>query len=176
MSSETLPAIYLAIFLVLLGVAAWFVIREVLKTRKVETAFTRLQRKLTQETGTAQEYYELAGILLDKRLYTQAIPQLQKALKLENSEAPEDLALIYNALGFAYAAQEQYDLAIRNYKEALKLQPGYVTALNNLGFAYERKKLTIQALETYEQALKLEPKNDNAKRRATSLRKLVTPA
>ena len=66
-------------------------------------------------------------------------------------------------MGYAYFAQEQYDLAIRQYKEALKCNPEYVIALNNLGNAYERKQLTAQALETYEQALTYDPKNSTAK-------------
>jgi tetratricopeptide (TPR) repeat protein len=77
-------------------------------------------------------------------------------------------------LGYVYFAQEQYDLAIRQYKEALKLKPDYVVALNNLGHAYEKKKLTAQALEMYEAALKFAPNNATAKRRAESLRRLVS--
>ena len=86
---------------------------------------------------------------------------------------PENQALIYNGLGYAYFAQEQYDLAIRNYKEALRLSPSYAIALNNIGHAYERKNLTTQALQAYEQVLESEPKNNTAKRRAESLRKRV---
>jgi tetratricopeptide (TPR) repeat protein len=84
--------------------------------------------------------------------------------------------LIYNALGYAYFVQEQYDLAIRQYKEAIKLSPGYVVALNNLANTYERKQLTNPALETYEEVLKYEPENSTAKRRAESLRKRVSPS
>ena len=84
---------------------------------------------------------------------------------------PENKALIYNALGYAYFAQEQYDLAIRNYKEATKLYPEYVTALNNLGNVYEKKQMVAKSVETYEQALKVDPKNNIAKRRSESLRK-----
>jgi tetratricopeptide (TPR) repeat protein len=172
-----LPVVYLSILLVLLCGTAWFIFRQVLKTRTVETALTRLQNKLKNEKGTAQEYYELGSIYLDKKLFGQSIVILQKALKESESEDKENLALIYNGLGFAYFAQEQYDLAIRNYKEALKLQPDYVTGLNNLGHAYERKKLTAQALQVYEEALKREPNNQTAKRRAESLRKrFVTSA
>jgi tetratricopeptide (TPR) repeat protein len=174
--SEYLPIIYLAVLLVLLGASVWFIFLQIMKTRRTESTLTRLQNKLAKDKGTAQEYYELGSILLDKKLYAQAIAQLQKALKTEDLERAEDTAVIYNALGFSYFAQEQYDLAIRQYKEALKLLPDYVTALNNLGHAYERKKLTTQALEAYEQALSLDPKNDTAKRRANSLRKLVGAA
>lgn len=165
-----LPIIYISFLLGLLAVASVAIYRQVLKTRRIENALSRLQGKLSKEKGTALEYYELGSILLDKRLYVQAIAQFQKALKTETLEGTE-LAAVYNALGFTYFAQEQYDLAIRNYKEALKAAPGYVTAFNNLGHSYERKQLAAQALEAYEQALTYEPNNSTAKRRAESLRK-----
>jgi tetratricopeptide (TPR) repeat protein len=176
MNESSLPVIYLAILVVLLAGASFFVLRQIWRTRRVETTLSRLQSKLTKEKGSAKEYYELGGILLDKKLYTQAIAQFQKALKAKDLEGDDNIALLYNALGFSYAAQEQYDLAIRQYKEALERLPGYVTALNNLAFAYEKKQLTAQALETYEQALKIEPKNSTAKRRSDSLRKRLAPS
>lgn len=171
------PIVYLSLLLVLLSGAAWFIFRQILKTRKLESSFSRLQKKLNKEKGTAQEYYELGSIYLDKKMLVPAVAQLQKALKSPDLEGEENMALVYNALGFAYAAQEQYDLAIRQYKEALKQKPDYVTALNNLAFVYDRKKLTTQALETYDEALKYEPNNQTAKKRSDSLRKrIVTPA
>ena len=100
------------------------------------------------------------------------LPQLQKAIKLKQLDGA-DLAAVYNALGYAHFAQEQYDLAIRQYKDALKHVPDYVTALNNLGHAYERKSMTNKAIEAYDQALALEPNNDTSKRRAESLKKRV---
>lgn len=173
---ENLPTIlYLSLFLGLMSIAAWFILRQILKTRQTEGALSRLEKKLKTEKGTAQEYYELGCIYLDKKIFSQAINLLQRALKAEDLEST-DVARIYNALGYAYTAQEQYDLAIRQYKEALKLSPDYVTALNNLGFAYEKKQLTAQALEIYEQALKLAPNNATAKKRAESMRKRFVPS
>lgn len=171
--NETLPEIYLIVLLVLLAGLAVFVIREIFKTRKTESKLSKLQKKLKQEKGTAYEYYELGSIYTQKKLFTQAINLFQRALKVEDEIDPENLALIYNALGYAYFAQEQYDLAIRTYKEAIKNKPEYSTALNNLAYAYERKQLTSKALETYEETLKHDPENPTAKRRATSLRKQV---
>lgn len=170
-----LPIAYISFLLVLLGITVVVIFGQIIKSRNTEMALSRLQNKLKNEPGTAEEYYEIASIFLDKKLYTQAISLLQKALKSGDIEE-QNLGLIYNGLGFAYFAQEQYDLAIRNYKEALKLQPDYVTALNNLGHAYERKKLTVQALEAYEEVLKSEPDNQTAKRRAESLRKRLAPS
>lgn len=171
MNNINLPVIYLSILLTLLTVTSFVIFRQVLKTRKTETVLSRLQKKLTKDKGTAQEYYELGSIYLDKKVYAQAIAMFQKALKAAEQEGEENIALIYNGLGFAHFAQEQYDLAIRQYKEALKHDPNYVTALNNLGHVYERKNLMAQALQTYEQVLQSDPKNTTAKRRAESLRK-----
>ena len=176
MENTNLLLTYLITLLVLLSVAAVLVIRQVYKTRRVEGTLNRLQNKLSKEKGSAQEYYELGSLLLDKKLYSQSIIQLKQALKLLTDDDTEPAALIYNALGYAYFAQEQYDLAIRQYKEALDIAPGYVTALNNLGHSYERKQLITQSLESYEVALKYEPNNKTAKRRAESLRKRLAPA
>lgn len=172
---NSLPIVYLLVLLVLLGSAGWAVVRQVLKTRRIETALSRLEKKLKQERGSVQEYYELGSIYSDKKMFAQSITLFQKALKGADAEE-ENLAPVHNALGFAYFAQEQYDIAIREYKEALKLNPEYVIALNNLGHAYERKKQTAKALETYEQVLKFEPNNATAKRRSESLRKRLVPS
>jgi tetratricopeptide (TPR) repeat protein len=170
-----LPAVYILILLGLLGGASWFVLKQVFKTRKLETSLSKLQAQLQQGKGTTQEYFELGSIYLSKNISVQAIAQFQKALKAAELEGETSIAPIYNALGYAYFLQEQYDLAIRNYKEALKLNPNYVTALNNLGHAYERKNLSAQALEAYEQSLEKDDKNAIARQRATALRRrLVT--
>ncbi|AHJ30875.1 tetratricopeptide repeat protein [Nodularia spumigena CS-584] len=172
---KNLVIIYLSIFVGLLSFAVVNVFRQIFKTRRRESALARLRKKLEKEKGTAQEYYELASIYSEKQLFSQAIVLFQKAMKAaEEEEEAEDSAPIYNGLGYVYFSQEQYDLAIRQYKEAIKRKPDYVTALNNLGHAYEKKKLTTQALQMYEEALKFAPNNTIAKRRAESLRRLVS--
>ncbi|MGF1673084.1 MAG: tetratricopeptide repeat protein [Rivularia sp. (in: cyanobacteria)] len=176
---SNLATIYLSILVGLLLIAVISVFRQIFKSRKQEGSFSKLRSKLSKETGSIAEYYQLGSIYSQKKLFTQAVSLFQKAIKSADEQEEIDTAtkdyvtLAYNGLGYAYFAQEQYDLAIRNYKEALKRQPDYVTALNNLGHAYERKKLNAQALESYEKALELDAKNAVAKRRAQSLRRLV---
>lgn len=172
---KSLTITYLSVLVVLLAAAAWFVLRQVLKTRKVESRFSKLQKNTTKNNGTPEEYYELGSIYLEKSLFSQAVPIFKTLLKFKDVDEVNK-ALAYNALGFAYSAQEQYDLAIRQYKEALKFNPKYVTALNNIGFAYERKNLTAQALAAYEDALRYEPNNKTAQKRAESMRKRLTPS
>ena len=173
---NNLAVVYLGILLAMLAGVGFFVFNQVFRTRRVETTLARLQKKVTKEKGTVQEYYELGGIYLNKKLYAQAIAMFQNALKAAQQESSDDevnIAKIQNGLGYAYFAQDQYDLAIRNYKEALRVDPNYVVALNNLAHAYEKKNLTAQALQTYEQVLESQPQNNTAKRRAESLRKRV---
>jgi tetratricopeptide (TPR) repeat protein len=171
-----LAIVYFSVLIVLLAGAAIAVLQQALKTRRIETRLAKIQKKAVKGEATAKEYYELGSIFLDKKLYIQSISQLQKSLKAKDLEGDENKALVYNALGFAYASQEQYDLAIRHYKDALKLQPAYVAAWNNLAFSYERKNLDVQALEAYEKVLECEPKNTIAKKRSESLKKRLPVA
>lgn len=175
MDLANLPLIYLVAFVALLAGSAVVVLRQVLKNRAIENDLAKLEKRVKEPTCTGPEYYALASIYLDKRLFVQAVILLQKALKDKSTEA-DNFAPVYNALGYAYECQEQYDLAIRNYKEAISQEPGYVTAINNLGHAYEQKKLTTQALEMYEKVLEIDPKNETASRRATSLRRRMVSA
>jgi tetratricopeptide (TPR) repeat protein len=171
---NNLAVFYLSIFVVLLGFTVVSIFGQVFKSRRMESSMSRLRKKLSTSKGTTQEYYELASIYSEKKVFSQAIALFQKALKAAEEEGEENIAPIYNGLGYTYFAQEQYDLAIRQYKEALKSKPEYVTALNNLAHAYEKKNLNAQALEMYEQALKIDANNATAKRRAQSLRRLVS--
>ena len=172
-NGKNLAIWYLIALIAILSIAAVAIVRQVLKTRRVEMDLSRLQRKLSKEKGTAREHYDLGSMLLKKKLYSQAIPQFQKALKSKDLKEDMNAALIYNALGFTYAAQEQYDLAIRQYKEALERYPAYVVALKNLGLAYEKKNLILQAIEAYESVLQCDAENKAAKRRLEKLKKRI---
>jgi tetratricopeptide (TPR) repeat protein len=167
--------VYLSLLIIILLAATFFIIQQIIKTRKVEGSLSRLQKKLKTEKGTSQEYYELGSLFLQKKLFVQAISLFEKSLKDKEIE-PENRALIYNAIGYSYFAQEQYDIAIRQYKEALKLNPEYIIALNNLGSVYEKKKLNAQALEIYQESLKYDPENKTAKKRVESLQKRYIPS
>lgn len=167
---DNLLILYLSLLVLILAVTGFFLFRQILKTRKKDDLMSKLQNQLKEKDATAKDYYELASLYLEKKLYVRSIKILQQALKFKDVE-PENRALIYNAMGYAYFAQEQYDLAIRQYKEAVKLYPDYVIALNNLANSYEQKKLTAQAIETYEESLKYDPENKIANRQLEKLRK-----
>ena len=76
-----LPSTYLLILVLLLAIAGAVVLRQILRTRTTEKQLSKLQSKLAQEKGTAQEYYELGSIYLKKQLFNQAAIYFKKALK-----------------------------------------------------------------------------------------------
>jgi tetratricopeptide (TPR) repeat protein len=166
---DYLAIAYLGALVSLLGILGWLIVQQIRKNRSMEMVISSLQPKLQNEKGDPLEHYQLGSVYLRKKLYPKAISEFQRALKAGG----EGMAEIYNAIGFAYFAQKQFDLAIKNYKESLSLQPQYLAAWNNLGNVYESKKLVAQALEAYEQALLIDPVNEVAQRRAIALRKRI---
>jgi tetratricopeptide (TPR) repeat protein len=166
------PLLYLSALGSLLAVVGWLVLREIRRNRRQESVIQRLQPLLGKGKGSPRDHYELGSVYLEKKLYDQAIVQFKKGLAAAGDEPVPPIA---NALGFAYFSQQQFDLAIRFYKEALKGDPDYVIAWNNLGHAYEKKGLVQPAIAAYEETLNRDPENAIARRRLTSLQKRLSP-
>jgi tetratricopeptide (TPR) repeat protein len=66
-------------------------------------------------------------------------------------------AWAYNNRGFEYAAKGDHDRAIRDYNEAIRLDPKYVFAYNNRGNAYEAKGDHDRAIRDYDETIRLDP-------------------
>lgn len=157
--------IYLTALLGFLAFGAYLVVRQVLIRRELDEAAKALGERIRTGEATCEDYYELGVILTRKKLYTQATKNLEKAKKLWDGEE-SDLAQVHNALGFCYFSMEKVDMAIQEYRKAVELQQGYVTAWNNLGDAYERLKDWKNALSAYQEALAYAPNNKIAMQRA----------
>ncbi|KAF8073104.1 PI4KG4 [Scenedesmus sp. PABB004] len=156
--------IYLTALLGFLSVGAYLVARQVLIRRELDEAAKALGERIRTGEATCEDYYELGVILTRKKLFTQATKNLEKAKKSWDGEE-SDLAQVHNALGFCYFSMEKTDMAIAEYKRAVELQQGYVTAWNNLGDAYERSKDWRNAMAAYQEALAYAPNNKIAMQR-----------
>jgi tetratricopeptide (TPR) repeat protein len=69
----------------------------------------------------------------------------------------EKLAEAFNSRGVAYRLKGEWDRAIQDYNQAVKLDPKFASAFNNRGVAYDKKGEYDRAIHDYEQAIKLKP-------------------
>jgi tetratricopeptide (TPR) repeat protein len=63
----------------------------------------------------------------------------------------------FNSRGNAHLSQRNYDRAIDDYNEAIRLDPTYAIGFNNRGLAYQRKGQSDRAIEDYDEAIRLNP-------------------
>ncbi len=72
------------------------------------------------------------------------------------------LAIAHNNRGNAYTAKGDFDRAIHDFDQSIKLDPTYAKPFNNRGAAYLRKGEYDLALKSLDQAIKLNPNNGRA--------------
>ena len=81
------------------------------------------------------------------------------------------LAIAYNGRGNAYSLIGNYDMAIKDYDEAIKLDSQNAKAYyHNRGNEYVRIKEYNKAMKDYESILRLDPEDVNAARMLSALR------
>jgi Flp pilus assembly protein TadD len=72
------------------------------------------------------------------------------------------LATAYNSRAWAYIGKKEYDRAITDLNEAIRLDPKSSVAYNNCGFAYNVKGDYDRAIADTSEAIRLDPKNSAA--------------
>jgi Putative Zn-dependent protease, contains TPR repeats len=164
-----IQAFYLGMLLTILGGAGFIVVRQVLIRRELDDQAKKMGERIRAGNASAEDYFEMGSILLRKKVFTQAVRNLQAAEANWDGDK-QDLALVHNALGFGYSNTDKIDDAIVEYKKSVALQPGYVTAWNNLGEAYEKKKELKEAIKCYEESLVLAPNNPTATERLEEIK------
>jgi len=68
----------------------------------------------------------------------------------------ENLAIMYYNRGIRYQDQVEYDRAIQDYTEAVRLSTNYAKAFHNRGTAYSLKGEYDQAIQDYNEAIRLD--------------------
>src|ERR1700683_3224373 len=62
-------------------------------------------------------------------------------------ETAQDLAAAFTNRGTAYNDKREYDRAIQDYDQAIRLNPNYAEALSNRGTAYNDKREYDRAIQ-----------------------------
>jgi tetratricopeptide (TPR) repeat protein len=92
---------------------------------------------------------ERGDIFLARKMYREAIDAFR--------EGPPRDPILHNKEGIAYHQLLQLDQALKEYREAVKLNPGYEEAVNNIGTIYYAKKSYRRATSWFTRAIGLAP-------------------
>jgi tetratricopeptide (TPR) repeat protein len=109
--------------------------------------------KVTKETSSAHNYLALA--LLEKGKIGEAIDHYTESIRIKSDYFETIFA--YTGRGAAYATLNQYQRAIEDFNETIRLKPGYATGYYNLGIIYAGLGQYKKAIEEYNEAIRLKP-------------------
>lgn len=70
----------------------------------------------------------------------------------------KNLAIIFLKRGNFFRDRRNYDKAISDYNDAIKLTPKFAKIFHLRGLVYERKHLTDRSIEEFNRVIKLNPK------------------
>ncbi len=92
---------------------------------RYDDAIAECRRAIEVDPDFGNPYNDIGSYLIQKGQLEEAIPWLEKATRAPRYEAR---AFPYINLGRVYEAKRQYRLALQNYKQALREQPGNAAA------------------------------------------------
>jgi tetratricopeptide (TPR) repeat protein len=72
-------------------------------------------------------------------------------------QTPQGLVAAFNSRGNVHLSNRNYDRAIDDYNEAIRLDPKFAIGFNNRGLAYQRKGQIDRAIEEFGEAIRLNP-------------------
>ncbi|MFT3869348.1 MAG: tetratricopeptide repeat protein [Nibricoccus sp.] len=136
-----------------LGLPVLLGVLTLLQSRMYRDEFTLYETTLERNPSSWMAHTNLARLLTDSGRPLEAIPHLEKALRLR-----ADLPEAENNLGYTLTVLGRSREGIPHLQRALALKPQYIQAYNNLGHAYVMTGDLDAAIKTFREALRREPK------------------
>ena len=116
---------------------------------------------LKDDPSNAEALYGLGSVYLKQEKNNEARETFERTVKLKTNY-PNTLTNAWNNLGLLAARQGNMPEAVAYFKEALRLDPDHLVALDNLGAAYRQMQNWDEARNTLERALKVKPDDPEA--------------
>jgi tetratricopeptide (TPR) repeat protein/peroxiredoxin len=116
---------------------------------------------LRDDPMSAEAFYGLGSIYLKQGKSAEARENFERVTKLHASY-PDTLPNAWNNLGLLSTREGRTAEAIPYFREALKLNPDHLIALDNLGNAYRQQKQWDEARSVLERAVKVGPQDPEA--------------
>ena len=118
-------------------------------------------RALRDDPSSAEAMYGLGSVYLKENKRAEARQSFERTVKLTASY-PDTLPNAWNNLGLLAAEEGRLEEAVRDFQEALQLNPESVIALENLGNAYRQQRRWNEAREAFQRALGVDPESAEA--------------
>ena len=129
-------------------------------------AVEMLQNAISLDDNFAEAYALLS--VVQTNLYWEYFEHTEEILRQAKANAEmslqidPDLPQTHVAMGaYYYHGILDYDNALREYNEAIKLNPDNVEANNGIAFVFRRQGKMHEAIKYFEKTFKLDPKNYN---------------
>ena len=114
---------------------------------------------------TSSEYYIRGLDFLNNGDFDRAIEDFKASLKNEpdNRNTKNKLFWAYCGRGNVYRKNNELDLAIQEYTEAIQLLPDHPTAYSSRAMTYDMKGESEKAIADWEVVLKFQPDDETTK-------------
>jgi tetratricopeptide (TPR) repeat protein len=138
----------------------------------IDRAIGHYEKALRINANHANIHESLGVALLAKGRHQEAIPHLTRALEIDpesksarrnlqialgHMDESADEAESYNRKAIALAAEGKIDAAIKMFKEAIQINPGFYEAHYNLGNVLGRQEKLDEAIHHYSEAVRIHP-------------------
>lgn len=114
-----------------------------------------------EQKALREEMKAVKKEILEKETAARKLEDREKAVQVVEEPAAEKAAALRNE-GLKHHQKGELDEAIRNYREAIRMNPDFATAYNDLGIALEEKGFLENAETQYLNALALDPSYTHA--------------
>ncbi|MYB66680.1 tetratricopeptide repeat protein [Candidatus Poribacteria bacterium] len=126
--------------------------------QRLNVEYERFTRQTRVDPNNLEGWTGLARILMQQKIYNEAIPALQKCIALGNSQnaSPDKIAGFHHGLSQAFLNLNYPKHALESVGKAILLSPKQSIFYNTLGSTYARLGLIQKAIPAYQQAIMLD--------------------
>jgi Flp pilus assembly protein TadD/peroxiredoxin len=124
----------------------------------LEPAEAFFQLALRDDPSDSEAFYCLGSVYLQQEKNAEARASFERAVQL-HAKYPGTMRRAWNNLGILAVREGRTDVAVRNFQQALQIDPDYFLALENLGNAYYHQKRWKDAQDALVRALQLNPED-----------------
>ncbi len=122
---------------------------------KTDAALTHFARAIEHRPEFAEAHYNMARTMLTKGDPKRALTHFQRVLDINPDY--KNAALIYHLMGLIMLNDRKTDDAVRNFKQALSIEPGHVKTAEMLAGIYKTEGRYDEAVAVYKQLLDRKP-------------------